>query len=203
MAALLLDCRPELVVRGNVSGITPLKLAGDAALRAKCRYSKPRREHQDQDWRKYSEEFSIAHTPESSFMRQNPVDFDDYGGRDMAEVLLTGATNPHSDGGLRIESLWRLMAETKARLDAKGLGKRKLTNAKEFLAKEFLAVADMEKQSEVKEWKKSPRGNGYLAETYHWLCMEREYGAICAQFLGGTCRFCTLHPCSVPGPRPL
>lgn len=123
LAALLLDCRPELVVRENISGKTPLELAGDAALRAKCRYRKPRREHGDQDWRKYREGFSIAHTPEASFMERNPVDFDDFGGREMAESLLSGATDPNSDGDLRIESLWRLFNETKATLDAEGLGK--------------------------------------------------------------------------------
>jgi hypothetical protein len=140
LAALLLEYRPDLVNMENKDGKTPLDMAQDAALRAMCKGRHSRRTYEDQDyWPLYpkdewdSLEFSIARTPEYAFTEEG-IDNDDFGGHYMANLILSGAADPSSDKDQRIVSLYRLLAETKATLDAQGKGKRILTTTRDIFA---------------------------------------------------------------------
>lgn len=170
LAVLLLESRPEILLKEDTSGKTPLELAESAALKAKFQARCFRREHGNQEYRIDSPAFSLAHTPESSFLGKNPVAYDDFGGREMADALLSGAANPSSSPGQRIESLWRLLAEWKVLLGAEGKNKRTLTNAAE--------VRDARKLRReeyiIREGKK-PSHDGYLVDMtgmwpqYRWM----------------------------------
>jgi hypothetical protein len=125
-------------------------------------------------------EFSIARTPENAFTEEG-IDYDDFGGHDMTNLILSGAAHPSSDKDQRIVSLYRLLAETKATLDAQGKGKRILTTTRDIFAAASLDT--MQKTNEQ-------HNDGCLAETDLWLDGEREQVLIRAQFPGCTCTFC-------------
>jgi hypothetical protein len=200
VAALLLELRPDLMNMENKSGKTPLDMAQGGVLRAMCkgRHSLRSQGAQDNDFlytldEFYALGFSVTGTPEDSFTKES-IDYDDFGGHEMARLLLSGAVDPSPSKNQRIVSLYRLLAETKANLDREGKGKRIITTASDILA-----AADTDNTQRLKE----QHNDGYVAEMDSWLHGEREQSLIRAQFPGSTCCFCAHWSVHVPGPVPL
>jgi hypothetical protein len=187
VAALFLEYRPDLVNMENTRGKTPLDMAQDGALRAMCKGRHPRRKYEDQDYRPlYPKdewdplEFSVARTPENVFTEEI-IDYDDFDGHKMANLVLSGAKNPSPDKDQRIVSLYRLLAETIATLDAQGKDNRIL-----ITTRDILTAASLNTMQKIEE----QHNDECLAETDLWLDWEWEKGLIRAQFPGCTCSFC-------------
>jgi hypothetical protein len=200
VAALSLELRLDLVNMKNTSGKTPLDMAQDGALRVICKGRHSLRSQAVQDRQSlytldefYALGFSVTGTPEESFARED-IKYDDFGGHEMASLLLSGAFDPSPSKDQRIVSLYRLLAETKATLDREGKGKRIVT-----MASEVLAAADMDNTQRPEE----QHNDGYVAEMDSWLHGERDQSLIRAQFPGCACYFCAHWSVHVPGPAPL
>ncbi|KAM0713990.1 hypothetical protein Q7P37_010954 [Cladosporium fusiforme] len=183
LAALLLEYRPDVLHKENTRGTTPLELAQNGALRAMCLGRYTQKKHGEQDWRKYDLGFSIAYTPEPSFTEEHRFDSDDLGGKEMAQLLLSGAVKPSSSPGQRIMSLLRLLTEIDATVVAAGKGKRVLTTSSDIVA-----VIDM---AGTENHKKAPqKHDGQLPETTQWLRYGGAKSLLRAQFPGCPCAFC-------------
>lgn len=200
VAALIMEFRPDLVNLENTSGKTPLDMAQDGALRAMCKGRNSLRKYGQQDWRPlyttheyYTVGFSVTCTPEKAFTKPE-IDYDDFGGHDMARLLLSGEIDPSPSKDQRIVSLYRLLAETKAKLDREGKGKRIVTSVSEVRA-----AADMDNTEKLHQ----QHDDGYLAETDLWLNHELQQRLIRAQFPGCDCSFCLRFCISVPSPESL
>jgi muconolactone delta-isomerase len=161
VAALLLGLRPDLVNMENTSGQTPLDMAQDGELRATCNGRHSLRNQGTQDNYPlynldefYALGFSVTNTPENSFTKED-INYDDFGGHEMASLLLSGAVEPSPSKDQRIVSLYRLLAEEKATLDREGKSKRIVTTASETLA-----ATDMDNTQRLEE----QHSDGHVAE---------------------------------------